>query len=109
MLKPEQDAGQVANPQARGEQACLSAASGDPNTAVKQFEQAENSALEMNLRPFVWQACTGAAKALLEAQQDSLAGEKKEQAIAMINEIGGLFEDQEMRALYLANAIRRIK
>jgi tetratricopeptide (TPR) repeat protein len=80
-------------------------AKGDYNKAIEDFSRAELTALEMDLRPVVWQAQANAAKALEISNQNGLAQGKRNRALDVIDEIKNLFEDQELRNIFATNAM----
>jgi tetratricopeptide (TPR) repeat protein len=86
------------------------AAQGEPARALEDFNRAEALAQEMQMRPLVWRARVGAAQALSTLGRLNEAKVKRHEARAMIDEIAGLFRDQELRTLYLesVNEARRI-
>jgi class 3 adenylate cyclase/tetratricopeptide (TPR) repeat protein len=81
----------------------LLAARGEFDQALKKFERAEETALEIGMRPIVWQARVSSHLALKELGQETEAIKKQNEAIAMIEEIGELFEDEALRAKFLEN------
>jgi tetratricopeptide (TPR) repeat protein len=80
-------------------------AKGDYEGAIEDFSRADVSALEMDLRPIIWQARANAAKALEISNQNGLAQGKRSQALETIDEIKNLFEDQELRNKFAINAM----
>jgi class 3 adenylate cyclase/tetratricopeptide (TPR) repeat protein len=78
-------------------------ARGDIDGALAGFGKAEALALSMKMRPIVWQAQAGTAQALTVCGRSKDAAAKQQEAQATINEIAGLFEDEELRAMYLEN------
>jgi class 3 adenylate cyclase/tetratricopeptide (TPR) repeat protein len=89
-------------------QARIYAARGDHARALEQFNRAEQLALELKMRPIVWQARAGAAQALDALDRKDEANTKRREAKAMIDEIAELFRDENLRKLFLENATRRI-
>jgi hypothetical protein len=69
---------------------------------------AEQEAQELGMRPLVWQARAAAADVLTALGQASQAEEKRQAAQAMVGEIAGLFEAQDLRAAFLQNALSKI-
>jgi hypothetical protein len=59
----------------------------------------------MTMRPLAWQARAGAARSLVALGRADEAERKQREARAMIDEIAGLFEDEAMRAMFVAQAI----
>lgn len=100
------------SPNAEGAKFCLialtqgrvSAAQGDDEQALAAFARAESLALEMGMRPIVWQARAGAAVALSGLGRNAEAEAKRREAKAVIDEIAGLFQDAELRSKYVDNA-----
>ena len=86
----------------------VSAARGEAERALEQFTLAEELALEMQMRPLVWQARAGAAQALSASGRDGEADEKRRAAQAMIDEIAGLFEDEKLRAMFVEGTTQRL-
>ena len=86
----------------------VSLARGDSDGAVESFNQCESLAMEMGMRGFAWQASAGAAGVLAAAGKAEEAAAKKEKAVAMVHEIAGLFEDQELRSMYLEGTLAKI-
>jgi tetratricopeptide (TPR) repeat protein len=81
------------------------AAQGDVDAALTAFDQAENEALALEMRPYVWQACVAAAETLEAAGRHEEAQAKRTAAQGMIQEIGGLLNDATLRQAYLENAL----
>ena len=86
----------------------VSAARGEAEQALEQFIRAEELALEMQMRPLVWQARAGAALALSASGRDGEADVKRRAAQAMIDEIAGLFEDEKLRTMFVEGATKRL-
>ena len=86
----------------------MSLARGDIEQAPERFASAEKLALEMRMRPLVWQARAGAARALAASGRAGEVDEKLLQARAVIDEIAGMFEDDKLRSMYLESATRTI-
>ena len=82
----------------------VSSAQGRGDHALDSFILAEQQALQMQMRPLVWQARVGAAGVLSSTGQASKAEVKLGEAREMVNEIGGLFQDEDMRGMFLENA-----
>lgn len=79
-------------------------ASGDKEGALESFCRSESLALEMGMRPAVWQARIGAARVLESLGRNEEAGEKLSGARETVDEIATLLTDQEMRAAFLTSA-----
>jgi hypothetical protein len=83
------------------------AARGDDERALDQFGQAEQCALEMRMRPVIWQARAGAAHSLAQLGRAAEAKVKQNDARMMIDEIASLFRDEKMRTLFVENAMNK--
>jgi len=83
-------------------------ASGDSRGALASFNQADDLAVELGMRPLAWQSRGGAAKVLSALGREAEASEKRAGALSLIHEIGGLFEDQSLRSMYLEDAIKKL-
>ena len=86
----------------------VSAARGETDRALENFSRAEEGALEMGMRPLVWQARAGAAAVLTTLGRRDEAESKQNEARAMIDEIAGLFEDEELGLAYLESAMKKL-
>ena len=86
----------------------VSAARGETERALDQFDHAEKFALVMNMRPIIWQARAGAAKVFDTLNRKDEANAKHREARAMIDEIAALFRDAKMRGLFFENATQRL-
>ncbi len=84
-------------------------ASGEKGGALGQFKAAEALALEMRMRPMVWQSRAGAANVLTAMERAEEANAKRQEARKMIEEIAGLFTDQEMRATFVKSATSKLE
>ena len=84
-------------------------ARGELDEARNQFERAEQLALGLKMRPVIWQARSGAAQALAASGQTAAAQAKQQAAEAMLAEIAGMFQDEDLRASFLSNAQRKIR
>lgn len=62
----------------------------------------------MKMRPLVWQAHAGAAQLLAAMGRAAEADAKRQAARAMIDEIAGLFEDDNLRAAFVESARKKI-
>ncbi len=85
----------------------MAAGDGETNVALERFARAEGLALEMQMRPMVWQAQAGAARLLSALGRPAEAEEKRRQAQAVIAEIARMFTDQTLGAMFLASATRK--
>ena len=86
----------------------LSNAQGEAAKAIEDFQRAEDFALEMGMRPIAWQAQASAAGVLAAQGRSDEAAAKVAQAREVIDEIGGLFQDVELRQVFLDNAAQRL-
>lgn len=75
-------------------------AEADYHAALKSYELAQEGALEMGLRPIVLQARCGAAASLDGLGRQDQASAKRGEAQAMLDEIAGLFQDEDLRNVY---------
>ena len=82
----------------------VSGARGKSERAVESFARGEQVALEMGMRPLVWQLRAGSAQVLSASSRAEEASAKRSEALDMIDEIAGLFQDEELRASYLESA-----
>ena len=86
----------------------VSLASGDPSGALENFNQAEELASQMTMRPWTWKAQAGAAQVLAGMGRQGESDAKRSGAMATLNEMAGLFEDQEMRSMFLEDATKTL-
>ena len=86
----------------------VSLASGDPSGALENFNQAEELASQMTMRPWTWKAQAGAAQVLAGMGRQGESDAKHSGAMATLNEMAGLFEDQEMRSMFLEDATKTL-
>ncbi len=87
----------------------ISVARGDQAHALELYARAEFRAVEMMMRPIVWQARAGAAQVLAAMGRQDEADAKRQAARAMIDEIAGLFQDEKLRAAFASSALRKIE
>jgi ATP/maltotriose-dependent transcriptional regulator MalT len=80
----------------------------EPSQALESFDRAEQSALEMGLRPMVGRARVGAALALQQLGRVADAGERQRQAQEAVQEIAGLFTNPDYRKGYLESSGMRL-
>lgn len=86
-------------------EAQLHSAQNELEQSAKSYRRAEELALEMELRPLIWKARANLGQ-ILSTLGDIAGGEAmQKEALAMINEIAGLFEDEELKAMFLENAL----
>ena len=62
----------------------------------------------MTMRPLTWQAQAGAAQVLASLDRQQEADGKRSKALATLHEIAGLLEDQELRSMYLEDALKKL-
>jgi class 3 adenylate cyclase/tetratricopeptide (TPR) repeat protein len=84
-------------------------ANGEIEAGLEALEQAEGEALELNMRPIVWQARAEEAAALEASGQRNLAEDKRNAAKAMVVEIANLFADRNLRKAFLSNSLEKIR
>ena len=89
-------------------EAQLNLAREDAEGGLEKLIQAEELALAMDMKPWVWQARAGAAQVLSKLGRPDEAAGKRSGALATVYEIAGGLEDEELRALYLEGAIQKI-
>ena len=87
----------------------VSAARGDPEAALGEFLRAEELALEMGMRPLVWQSRAGAARTLSVMGRAEEARERERETLAAIDKIAELFDDDRMRNLFIDGAASRLR
>jgi ATP/maltotriose-dependent transcriptional regulator MalT len=80
----------------------IHAARGELEAALGEFSSAETLARGMRMRPVAWQAQLAASQALAAAGREAEAAVKRQAAQAIIDEIAGMFQDEELRRRYLA-------
>jgi hypothetical protein len=76
--------------------------------ALELYSEAEAVAREMEMRPLVLQATEAAAVVLSKLGRESEAEGKRAEARVMIEEIAGLFQDEQLRALFTESALNRL-
>ena len=86
----------------------MAIAQGDQDSALESFQAAEALALEMNLRPIVWQSRLAQANIYDQAGQTAEADSRRQDALAVVEEIGLLFEDDTLRSQFRESAIEQI-
>ena len=82
----------------------VSLAMGDTAQALESFNRAEELASEMTMRPWTWKAQAGAAQVLAGMGRQGESDAKRSGAMAMLNEMAGLFEDPKLSAMFLEDA-----
>lgn len=86
----------------------VGAALDQTDVALENFDQAEQFAANMGMRPLIWKARCGAAEVLEVAGQHEEAVAKWAEARAMIDEIAAGFNDEELRRKYLDNCASKL-
>ncbi len=86
----------------------ICAALGESQDALREFEQAERLAGEMNMLPILWQARAFAAGALQAAGRPAEAQVKRQEARAVIESIGDKFQDEQLRQSFLSGALQKV-
>jgi hypothetical protein len=84
------------------------AAAGRHEEALAEFTAAEATAREMGQRPLLWQTHAAAGRSLLALGRDAEAANKLNRSRAVLDEIAGLFADEELRAAFRESAERRL-
>jgi ATP/maltotriose-dependent transcriptional regulator MalT len=87
----------------------ISLARGQQESALERFNRAEELASSMTMRPLIWQAQAGTAKVLAALGRQSAAERQWQRARATIDEIAALFDDQDLRQVYLQSAGKKLK
>ncbi len=87
----------------------VSAARGDAEAALAEFLRAEELALQMGMRPLVWQARAASARALSALGRSEEAGRKERETLAMIDEMAVLFDDRRMSDLFREGAMAKLR
>jgi class 3 adenylate cyclase/tetratricopeptide (TPR) repeat protein len=77
---------------------------GDWKASLETLQRAEAEARALEMRPILWQASLEIAKALDRLEKADQAEAKRDEAREVVEEIAGLFEDQELRQAYLENS-----
>jgi len=73
--------------------------------ALDAFNHSQSTARALEMRPYIWRAGVHAAQALEAAGRDEEARAEREAAQEMIQEIGGLFDDESLRQAYLESTL----
>ena len=81
----------------------ISAASGKPEEALRHFEVGEELAMKAQMRPSIWQLHLGTAGALSSLGREEESETKRHEARKMVDEIADLFQDGNLRKLYIEN------
>lgn len=76
--------------------------------ALEAFKKAEALAVELTMRPLVWQARAAAAETLAKMGRLAEAEVEIASARAMAHEIADLFQDQTLRKVFLHNVEARL-
>jgi tetratricopeptide (TPR) repeat protein len=80
----------------------------DLDAALASYERAETDAMALNMRPYVWQSRVAAADTLKSAGRMAESEAKRTGARSMVEEISGLFKDEELRSTYLQSAMKKV-
>src|SRR5206468_3128293 len=86
----------------------VSMAQGDIDSALAGFARAESLALPMKMRPIIWQARAAASQALTICGRPKEASGKRQEAHDIIDEIAATFEDEQLRALFVDSAEKKL-
>jgi class 3 adenylate cyclase/tetratricopeptide (TPR) repeat protein len=81
---------------------------GEVEKAIESFSIAEQQALEMNMRPLVFQARTGVAKVHASVGKTEEAKQKINSAREVMEEIAVLFTTEELREKYILSATEKL-
>ena len=76
---------------------------GEYDAGLEALKQAETEARALEMRPILWQASLEMAKALDGLGKVEQAKAKLGEARKVVEEIAGLFKDQELRQAYMEN------
>ncbi len=87
----------------------ISAARGDLDHALTQYRTAEALALEMGMRPYLWQSRAGAARVLAAQGQPAEAEAKRQGARMIIDEMASLFHDPVMAEAFVTSATQKLE
>jgi class 3 adenylate cyclase/tetratricopeptide (TPR) repeat protein len=86
----------------------IHAASGISAAALQAFARAAAAAQALGMRPILWQAHAGAASLLSAQGRMAEAAAQRAAAQTVVDEIGTLFQDETLRAVYLRSASARL-
>ncbi|MCC7353205.1 MAG: AAA family ATPase [Anaerolineae bacterium] len=86
----------------------ISAAREEHGLALADYSRAGAFAREMQMRPLMLQALVGSVQALSMLGRMDEADMKRQEARSLVEEIAALFKDQELRALFLDNAMAKV-
>jgi tetratricopeptide (TPR) repeat protein len=81
---------------------------GDCDAALASYERAEQLALEMGMRPVLWQARAAAARTLDGLGRHEEASDNLNEARAVIDDIAAKFKDEDYRQMFLDSATNRL-
>ena len=87
----------------------VNVARGQMEQAMEDFTRAEGQALDMQMRPSVVLARAGALQLLGTLGRTSEAETQRQRARAMIHKIAGLFDDENLRGMYLQSAMKKLE
>ncbi len=86
----------------------IHAASGEMDRALEQFTRAEDLASGMGMRPMLWRARATSAKLLAALGRQYEASAKQQAARTMIDEIAGMLDDEQYRAMFVEYAVGQL-
>jgi class 3 adenylate cyclase/tetratricopeptide (TPR) repeat protein len=86
----------------------VQASQGEVDAALASFGRAEEKAMALNMRPYVWRSQVAAAESLELAGRTEEAQVKRDSARAMVQDISGMFTDEELRSTYLTSALDKV-
>jgi tetratricopeptide (TPR) repeat protein len=84
-------------------------ARGEIEEALRHFMRAEVDAAQMMMRPSLWQAQAGYARALEAQGHLDEAAAKRRQAVQTIGTITSLFRDQTLCSMFTAGAMKKLE
>jgi ATP/maltotriose-dependent transcriptional regulator MalT len=77
-------------------------------SALDYFREAGKEAEALNMRPTIWQSQVEAAKVLESRGRVNEAREMRASARVIVEEIAGMFTDDELRSAYIESALSRV-
>ncbi|MEW5989635.1 MAG: hypothetical protein AB1791_23665, partial [Chloroflexota bacterium] len=81
---------------------------GDLEASLGHYHRAEELAHQMGMRPWLWQAQAAQAKTLAALGREEAAEAKRRAALAGIDEMAALFQDAELRVLFVESAMKKV-
>lgn len=82
----------------------VKAAQGNYEQALERFGQTETLSRGMEMRPFVWHACNGAAQLLSSLGRSEEAEARRADAQAAFSEMAGFFTNEKWRSMFIESA-----